>query len=297
MSNAQDHTALPQGRDIPILLLGIIGIGTSGPLIAKSVMPVPSLIFWRNLAGSLIMTPFAIRRGEWKIPAQRRAIRIAALSGVFLALHFIGFFLAMRFTSVAAGTALAALQPIFSAIYVRSQGGHIARISLFGMLVAFASVFIITGVDLKLSVRAFEGDLFASACALLSATYVMFGSKVQSEISTSTYTSICYGACALTALPMIFITGSTFIAFPKVQWLWVGLLVLGAQLLGHTMFNLSLKRLSPVVVSLVVFFEVPVAAVFALLWLHQKPSAGIIPGVIGILIGCSIFVMGRNSSK
>ena len=125
----------------------------------------------------------------------------------------------------------------------------------------------------------------------------MFGSKVQSEISTSTYTSICYGACALTALPMIFITGSTFIAFPKVQWLWVGLLVLGAQLLGHTMFNLSLKRLSPVVVSLVVFFEVPVAAVFALLWLHQKPSAGIIPGVIGILIGCSIFVMGRNSSK
>jgi len=72
-------------------------------------------------------------------------------------------------------------------------------------------------------------------------------------------------------------------------------LVLGAQLLGHTMFNLSLKRLSPVVVSLVVFFEVPVAAIFALLWLHQKPSAGIIPGVIGILMGCSIFVMGRNS--
>jgi len=295
MSKATDHTALPQGRDIPILLLGIIGIGTSGTLIAKSVMPVPTLIFWRNLAGSLIMSPFALRRGEWKSPAQRKAIRIAALSGIFLAFHFIGFFLAMRFTSVAAGTALAALQPIFSAIYVRSQGGHIAKLSLFGMLVAFASVFIITGVDFSLSIRAFEGDLFAIICAMLSATYVMFGSKVQSEISTSTYTSVCYGVCALTALPMIFITGSTFIAFPKVQWLWVGLLVLGAQLLGHTMFNLSLKRLSPVVVSLVVFFEVPVAAIFALLWLHQKPSAGIIPGVIGILIGCSIFVMGRNS--
>jgi drug/metabolite transporter (DMT)-like permease len=295
MSQATDHAALPKGRDIPILLMGIIGIGTSGPLIAKSVMPVPTLIFWRNLAGSLIMSPFAIRRGEWKSQAQRRAIRIAALSGFVLAFHFIGFFLAMRFTSVAAGTALAALQPIFSAIYVRSRGGHIARLSLLGMLVAFASVFIITGVDFNLSIRAFEGDLFAIICAFLSATYVMFGSKVQSEISTSTYTSVCYGVCALTALPMIFITGSTFIAFPKVQWLWVGLLVLGAQLMGHTMFNLSLKRLSPVVVSLVVFFEVPVAAVFALLWLHQKPSAGILPGVIGILIGCSIFVMGRNS--
>jgi drug/metabolite transporter (DMT)-like permease len=295
MSKTHDHTAMPKGRDIPILLLGIIGIGTSGPLIAKSIMPVPTLIFWRNLAGSLIMAPFALRKREWSTPEQRRAIAIAALSGVFLALHFIGFFVAMRFTSVAAGTALAALQPIFSAIYVRSQGGHIAKLSLFGMAVAFASVFIITGVDFNLSLRAFEGDLFAIGCAALSATYVIIGSKVQTKISTSTYTTVCYGVCALTALPMIFISSSTVIAFPKVQWLWLFLLVIGAQILGHTMFNLALKRLSPVVVSLIVFFEVPVAAIFALAWLHQKPNAGIIPGIIGILIGCSIFVRGRNS--
>jgi drug/metabolite transporter (DMT)-like permease len=201
----------------------------------------------------------------------------------------------MRFTSVAAGTALTALQPIFSALYIRYKGGHIARLSLIGMFIAFASVVVITGVDLKLSVRAFEGDLFAIVCAALAAIYVMIGSKVQSQISTSTYTTICYGICALTVLPVIFLTGSRFIAFPKVQWLWLLLLVLGAQLLGHTMFNLSLKRLSPVVVSLIVFFEVPVAAIVAWIWLHQKPSVGIIPGVIGILIGCSIFVMGRNS--
>ena len=295
MSKTQDHTALPQGRDIPILLLGILGIGTSGPLIAKSAMPIPTLIFWRNLAGSLIMAPFALRKGEWKNPAHRPAMKVAAISGIFLALHFIGFFLAMRFTSVAAGTALTALQPIFSALYIRYKGGHIARLSLIGMFIAFASVVVITGVDLKLSVRAFEGDLFAIVCAALAAIYVMIGSKVQSQISTSTYTTICYGICALTVLPVIFLTGSRFITFPKVQWLWLLLLVLGAQLLGHTMFNLSLKRLSPVVVSLIVFFEVPVAAIVAWIWLHQKPSVGIIPGVIGILIGCSIFVMGRNS--
>ncbi len=295
MSKVHDHTALPQGRDIPILLLGILGIGTSGPLIAKSLMPVPTLIFWRNLTGALIMAPFALRKGEWKSATERRALKIAALSGVFLALHFIGFFLAMRFTSVAAGTALTALQPIFSAIYVRYRGGHIARLSLLGMLIAFASVFIITGVDLKLSLRAFEGDIFAIICALLAAGYVMIGSSVQRDISTSTYTSICYGVCALTVLPVIFLTGSTFTAFPFSQWLLALLLVLGAQILGHTMFNFSLKRLSPVVVSLIVFFEVPVASIFAFFWLHQKPSAGIIPGVVGILIGCSIFVFGRNS--
>lgn len=56
------------------------------------------------------------------------------------------------------------------------------------------------------------------------------------------------------------------------------------------MFNLSLKRVSPVVVSLIIFFEVPVSAIIAAIWLNQKPPAGILPGIIGLLIGCAIFV-------
>jgi hypothetical protein len=40
----------------------------------------------------------------------------------------------------------------------------------------------------------------------------------------------------------------------------------------------------------VVFFEVPVSAIIAFFWLDQRPAAGIIPGIIGLLIGCGIFV-------
>ena len=58
------HTKLPTGRDIPLLTIGIIGIGTSGPIIAKSLIPVPSLIFLRNLIGGLVTLPFALARGE-----------------------------------------------------------------------------------------------------------------------------------------------------------------------------------------------------------------------------------------
>jgi len=56
------------------------------------------------------------------------------------------------------------------------------------------------------------------------------------------------------------------------------------------MFNMTLPRVSPVVVSLIVFFEVPVCAIIAFFWLDQIPAAGIIPGIIGLLIGCGIFV-------
>jgi drug/metabolite transporter (DMT)-like permease len=287
-----DHAALPKGRDIPYLLLGIIGIGTSGPLIAKSAMPVPTLVFLRNLIGSLVMAPFAIRNGEWRDPSKRHLIRHSALAGAFLAFHFLAFFLAMRFTSVAAGTALAALQPIFAALYVRFKGEHISTTSIIGMFIAFGSVFVITGVDLHLSTRAFIGDLFGLVCAALAATYVSIGSRVQRELATTTYTSVCYASCAVTVSPFIIFGKLNLIHFASKEWVILLLLIIGAQFMGHTLFNVVLKRVSPVVVSLIVFFEVPVAALVAWIWLHQLPSAGLWIGIAGILAGCTVFVIG-----
>ena len=291
----QSHTALPTGRDIPLLLGGIIGIGMSGPLIALSAMPILVLIFWRNLGGAILMAPFALRAKQFKSEAERRAIGWSALAGFFLALHFIGFFIAMRFTSVAAGVALTALQPIFAAVYIRFLGGHIPTKAWLGMAISFAGVLVITGVDLTISFRAFLGDLAAIACAALSALYVLIGAKAQRTINTSTYTTVCYATCAITALPLLLLVGDPLFDFPQREWLLLIALILGSQILGHTMFNFSLKRVSPTVVSLIVFFEVPIGALFAWWWIDQIPPAGTIPGIIVLLLGCALFVTRRES--
>ena len=81
------HTAMPARPDLIRLSLGIIGIGTSGPLIAMSTMPVLALIFWRNLGGSLLTLPFALRQAR-----DRNGVKWAVVAGVILALHFVGFF-------------------------------------------------------------------------------------------------------------------------------------------------------------------------------------------------------------
>ncbi len=288
-----EHTALPTGRDIPLLLVGVLGVGSSGPLIAKSIMPIPTIIFWRNLGGALIMAPFAIKSGELRNRNNRRLIAISALAGVILAAHFLAFFAAMRFTTVAAGTALASFQPIFAALYMKFRGAHISSQSLGGMLLAFASLFLITGVDFTVSTRAFVGDLFGILCAALAAVYMILGSSVQKTLSTSTYTTVCFATCGATALVAGAITGSPLLHFSAIQWLYLAALIVGAQFFGHTFMNMALKRVSPVVVSLIVFFEVPIAALIAWFWLHQHPSAGTIPGIVGLLIGCTIFVL-RN---
>ena len=281
-----NHAQIPARPDLIRLGLGIIGIGTSGPLIAMSAMPVLTLIFWRNLGGSLMTAPFALRHR-----IDRTGAKWATFAGVVLALHFIGFFLAMRMTTVAAGTALVALQPLFAALFVQLTGGDIPSRAWMGMFVSFGGVLLISGVDLQISFRAFLGDLAAIISAALAAVYMLVGSKAQQTLETSTYTAICYFFCAITALPMALIAGNQIFNFEAREW-WILLgLIFGAQFLGHTMFNSVLKRVSPAVVSLIVFFEVPVSAILAMWWMDQRPPLGVVPGIALILFGCALVVL------
>lgn len=291
MSSIENHTQIPQRPDLIRLGLGIIGIGTSGPLIALSAMPVVTLIFWRNLGGAILTLPFAFSDLRNRDRHHRRALGLSALSGVVLALHFIGFFLAMRWTTVAAGTALVALQPIFAALFVRLLGGNIPSRAWLGMGVSFIGVIMISGVDLSISWLAFKGDVAAVISASLAAIYMLLGSQAQKEIGTHSYTSICYFVCALTALPIALIAGFEVLNFEGRQWLILLGLIAGAQILGHSMFNAALKRVSPAIVSLIVFFEVPVSTLLAIWWLDQRPPVALIPGIIVILTGCILVVL------
>jgi drug/metabolite transporter (DMT)-like permease len=277
-----EHTAMPAKPDLIRLGVGIIGIGTSGPLIAMSAMPVLTLIFWRNLGGALLTLPFALRHSRDRI-----GVKWAVIAGVLLALHFIGFFLAMRMTTVAAGTALVALQPIFAALFVKFSGGHIPSTAWLGMIVSFVGVIMVSGVDLTISFRSFVGDIAAIISAALA----------QRSLETSTYTTIAYFTCSLTAFPMALLLGNEIFIFSRNEWLILIGLILGAQMLGHTMFNSALKRVSPAIVSLIVFFEVPVSAVLAAWWLDQRPPLGIIPGIVLILMGCILVVTRTREPK
>jgi drug/metabolite transporter (DMT)-like permease len=293
----RDHAKLPTRREIGLLTLVIIGIGTSGPVIALGSMPIVALIFWRNLGGFLIVLPWANKALNLRDPKTRNGVLLAILSGTALAIHFFGFFLAMRFTSVATGTALAALQPIFAAYFVRLLGGYIPKRLWVGMIVAFIGVLVITGVDFQISTKAFLGDLAAIGCAAVAAVYVIIGARARENMSTASYTSIVYLTCASVSLLIAIITDTKLVGYPGIEWLYLATLIIGAQIMGHTILSFTLKTLSPAIASIVVFFEVPVSALLAYWWLGQLPPLGTIPGLILILIGCGIFVSKQNENS
>ena len=285
-SRRRPHSPIA-GADLLRLAIGVIGIGTSGPLIAWGTMAVPVAIFWRNLGGSLITLPFAIAKGEWR-RLSRTSWGWSILAGIFLALHFICFFYSMRLTSVASGTALTAMQPIFVALWLRIKGKRVDYRVWLGMGISMVGVVIITGVDWSLSSRSLAGDLIALLGGSLAAAYVIAGSHVQKVVTTTTYTAICYLICALTCLIVVIPSGASLTDYPQSEWLLILGLIVGAQLLGHTMFNQVLVRVNPAVVSLIVFFEVPVGALLAVWWLDQIPPAGIIPGIALLIFGSGL---------
>ena len=292
-SAKNDEMQMPARPDLIRLIIGIFGIGSSGPLIALSTMPVPILIFWRNLAGSLMTLPFALKH-----KVDRTGARWAAVAGVLLALHFICFFAAMRMTSVTAGTAIVATQPIFATIFVKITGGVIHPKVWLGMFISFIGVLVVTGIDLQLDSKSFLGDLAALVSGALAAAYMLIGSKAQKSLETMTYTTIAYLFTALTVFPIILFSGYDFFAYSQDEWLILLGLILGAQILGHTMFNIALKRVSPAVVSMIVFFEVPVAAVVAMVFkIGKQPSLTIIPGVLLIIAGCFMVVLRARPKK
>ena len=298
----RSHTARPSFANFLRLAVGVLGVGTSGPLLASGSMPVAMVALWRNLIGALVTLPFAWRsfarvRTTLAPALLYRALRSSAFSGVLLGLHFLGYFSAMRLTSVAAGTALAATQPIFAALWARITGHHIPLRSWLGMVAALLGVVITSNVDAQLSWRAFQGDLAALGSGAAAAAYVVISSKVRESLDTSLHTFTCYISCALTSFFIaIGLNQLNFFSFenPVKEWLILGGLVLGAQILGHTMLNKVVEHESPTIVSMVVLFEVPVAAILAAIFnVGNRPQGALIPGILVLLVG-SAFVVTRD---
>jgi drug/metabolite transporter (DMT)-like permease len=83
------------------------------------------------------------------------------------------------------------------------------------------------------------------------------------------------------------------VGYTAETWLQLVALTVGAQLLGHSLFNKVLRTTSPTVVSLALLFEVPGAAVIAAIALGQTPPLAALPAAILLLVGIGLVISSR----
>jgi drug/metabolite transporter (DMT)-like permease len=128
---------------------------------------------------------------------------------------------------------------------------------------------------------------------MAAAVYTALGERARTRLSTTTYTWICYGVCALVLLFVCLAVRAELFRYAGSTWAAILAIAAGAQLLGHSMFNYALHRTSATTVSVLILLETPGAAVLAWAWLGQAPRAAALPGIALLLAGVAVVVIGN----
>ena len=261
----------PPTRDLGVLVVALLAVSTSGPLIAATAVPALAIAFWRNAMASIVLAPVVLLRRRAELRAlDRRERGLALFAGLLLALHFGTWIPALSYTSVASATALVATQPVWSALIAKLRGEPVGRRVWTGIAVAIAGALLLTGADLQVSGRALFGDGLAVVGGAFAAMYMTAGSEVRRSVTTTTYTALCYTTTALVLLAVCLVGGQSLHGYADIDWVKLVALTAGAQLLGHSLFNVVLKTTSPTVVSLSILFEIPGAALIAALFVKGQ---------------------------
>jgi drug/metabolite transporter (DMT)-like permease len=288
---ARAELAAPSQTDLLLIAVAVTAVSTSGPLIAATAAPALAIAFWRNAAAAGVLLPITLtRRGPRLQTLRRFEWRLMGGAGVLLAAHFATWITSLRFTSVASSTALVATQPAWAALMARSRGAVISRTAWGGIALAVLSAGLLTGIDVHLSARALTGDLLALVGGVLAAGYVTAGAAVRRTVDTTTYTSVCYSTTAVVLLVVCLVGRQSLAGYSASDWLRIAGLVVGAQLLGHSVFNKVLRTTSATVVSLSILFEVPGATLIAAIFLHQSVHPSQVPAALLLLAGLALVI-------
>jgi drug/metabolite transporter (DMT)-like permease len=280
-------------RDLALIVVALLAVSTSGPLIAASAaVPALAIAFWRNAFAGAVLLPWTLvrRRAELR-GLDSRERRLALAAGLMLALHFGTWIPAISYTSVASATALVATQPVWAALIGTVRGEHVSRRVWVGIAVSLTGALLLTGADLQVSGDALLGDGLALLGGAFAAAYMTVGSEVRRSVTTTTYTTLCYSTTAVLLLVACLVSRQSLSGYDGKDWVRLLALTAGAQLLGHSLFNVVLRTVNPTVVSLSILFEIPGAAVIAAVFVAgQHVPALAIPAAALLVAGLAVVI-------
>lgn len=277
--------------DLTALAIAVLAVASSGPIIAACAAPALAIAFWRCFIGASVTAPVAwLRNREIWAQLSARDWLGAGLAGIFLGLHFAAWIPSLRYTSIAASTAIVATQVVWAALIAHAMGRKAPSKEWFGIAISLIGVIMLTGIDVSLNRTALIGDLLALLGAMLAAAYMTVGQQVRKNIPTSVYTTIVYAAAAIILLGFVLVSDSALSGYETRDWILILALTAIAQLLGHTLMNLALRSLSATTISLAILLEMPGAVLIAWFWPGQQPPWQLFPAVVLIMTGLIIVI-------
>jgi drug/metabolite transporter (DMT)-like permease len=291
---------------------GILAVSTAAIFIRYAQQDAPSLVIAaiRLSLASIILAPIAwFRHRDELRTLTRSALGLGLLSGFFLALHFATWISSLEFTSVASSVVLVSTTPLWVAIlsplFLRESPSRATMIGLGLALLGGTVVGLseacqwengLTCPPLSEFTRgeAFLGNFLALCGAWMGAGYLLIGRRLREKMSLIPYIFVVYGMAAIVLVVIMLGFGQTPFGYPPLVYLWLLLLALVPQLLGHSTFNWALRYLPASFVAVTLLGEPIGSTILAFIILSESPSALEIGG--GLLILAGIYVASRVES-
>lgn len=251
----------------------------------------------RLIIAALILFPSVKKFPEVRLNSA--AIYCAGVAGVFLALHFATWISSLSYTSITASTTLVATNPLwitlFSWLWFKEKPSFL---TIIGMGIAIAGGIAIGFGNTQVQTTASQpllGNILALLGACAASLYLLCGREAQRQgLSIGGYITVAYTTAAVVLLPLPLIFGSGYVGYPSNVYLYIFLMALFPQLIGHTSFNWAMRSISPTLVALVILFE-PICSSFLGYLIYQE-----VPGVLEfigagvLLVGVALAILGAK---
>jgi drug/metabolite transporter (DMT)-like permease len=193
---------------------------------------------------------------------------------------------------------LVAMNPLFvglaSHLFLNER---LSRSMAAGLAVAVAGSAIIGLGDLGEGGHRLVGDLMALVGALAGAGYFLIGRRLRARLSLIGYVFPVYAAAALILMTMAGLSSTPLSGYPGIAWLWLLLLALVPQIVGHSSLNWALRHLTATYVTLAVLAEPVGSTLLAWVVLGEPPTWATMVGGALILVGIVIARQGGPPAR
>jgi drug/metabolite transporter (DMT)-like permease len=220
---------------------------STGAIFAR-LADAPALVIaaYRLGIASLILAPIAWWKARDEIARlSKRDLKLAVLSGFFLALHFATWISSLDYTSVANSVVLVNTNPLWVGLLTPLIAREkVRRAALISIVISVIGGVIIGYGDFATGGKALLGDGLALAGSICAAVYLLLGRNLRRKLSLLSYIFICYGSAAVILWVMVLSLGLPISGFSTgtVAAFWGMALI--AQIIGHSTYNWALKWLS-----------------------------------------------------
>ena len=270
-----------------VLFLAVVAISLAAPFIRLAQAPSLAIAFLRLAFSTALLAPFALaREGRRMAVLPKRETLLLALSGLFLALHFATWISSLALTSVASSVVIVATQPIFAALFgFLFLKERMPWLSVLGLVLAIAGSAVIGAGDFSGGGKPLLGDLLSLSGAVFVAGYLLIGRSLRQSLPILAYIFPVYLFAALFLGLICLFTRTPLGPFPGTAYLWIFLLALVPQTLGHSLYNWALRHVKAYVVGVAVLGEPIGAALLAVFLFKEIPGPASYLGAGLILVG------------